>query len=108
MPTRQRDLTGVRSGRLLVLGPTPNRKYYWRCQCDCGRMTDVIATRLAGPNRKTLSCRCLRVEIHVARLFKHGEAAKHTTKEYTTWMRMKARCTCPTKADYENYGGRGI
>ncbi|MDB5607739.1 MAG: hypothetical protein JWP25_4639 [Bradyrhizobium sp.] len=31
-----------------------------------------------------------------------------TTPEYKNWCGMRARCLCPTNADYANYGGRGI
>lgn len=30
------------------------------------------------------------------------------TPEYEAWRSMKVRCSCPRKANYDRYGGRGI
>jgi hypothetical protein len=39
----------------------------------------------------------------------HGQARRgNRTREYETWLRMRARCTNPKSKDYKNYGGRGI
>lgn len=40
-----KDLTGEVFGRLTVLGMTPerrNRQVVWKCQCECGNITDVV------------------------------------------------------------------
>jgi len=41
----------------------------------------------------------------------HGQAGRHSvneTREYRTWVNMKARCYNPRMNAYEHYGGRGI
>ena len=40
---RVKDLTGMRFGRLVVLGidDKGTRKTYWICQCDCGNVKSV-------------------------------------------------------------------
>lgn len=52
-------LQGRRFGRLTVLSFDGNRggKYYWRCQCDCGREAVVAQTNLL--RGRTKSCGCL-------------------------------------------------
>lgn len=62
------DLTGLRFGRLTVVGQVErpahvtgkNRAAWWRCVCDCGRSHVVTATSMkCGATR---SCGCLRME----------------------------------------------
>jgi hypothetical protein len=58
------DWTGTRFGRLLAIkrkrrNSGANGTYY-RCLCDCGQKTWVLACNLVG--RVTRSCGCLRVE----------------------------------------------
>ncbi len=66
---RTKDLLGQRFGRLVVLkrigqvGQT--RACHWRCQCDCGATPIVSGANLRRGN--SLSCGCLRNEIHAAR-----------------------------------------
>ena len=57
-----KDLTGKRFGRLFVVGTAPrkNNRTAWRCRCDCGNYTDVLASNLTTGNTK--SCRCLEEE----------------------------------------------
>lgn len=35
----------------------------------------------------------------------HG---KYGTRLYRVWANIKARCNCPSRPEYKNYGGRGI
>lgn len=59
----QRDLTGLRFGRLEAIEQVGTDKYQnimWRCKCDCGQETVVIATQLR--QGKTQSCGCLQRE----------------------------------------------
>lgn len=64
-PSSESDLTGMRFGRLTVLGldepyvsPRGTRERRWKCACDCGNVTTVRAGALASGN--TRSCGCLR------------------------------------------------
>lgn len=58
--TNAPDLRGQRFGRLTVLKRkgTINRCSVWRCQCDCGKKTDVRGKDLKSGN--TISCGCVR------------------------------------------------
>ena len=112
-------LTGQRFGRLLVLGPAPDRVYpsgnrhkQWQCQCDCGTMHITTAGCLrSGQSR---SCGCLHHDIARHRLsvqsFRHGHSKNNAkrSREYRSWEMMKQRCLNPKNANYPNYGGRGI
>lgn len=57
--TKKLDLTGQRFGHLTVLSLAENigSRVAWRCRCDCGRETVVLAYRLRGG--KTKSCGCV-------------------------------------------------
>lgn len=53
------DMTGFRTGRLVVVGRAENTKDHkaqWFCKCDCGRKTVVSRRNLLGA---TTSCGCL-------------------------------------------------
>lgn len=97
----QKDLTGQRFGKLVVLehsGRDPKRGHMWKCRCDCGNEAIVLTKSLTSGNRK--SCGCLR------RIPKtHG---KRYTKIYHIWLSMKDRCNNERCSDYRFYGGRGI
>ena len=61
------DLTGQRFGRLTVLGREGTYRKSdgstiatWRCRCDCGKETIVLASNLKGGFSK--SCGCSRSE----------------------------------------------
>lgn len=57
----QKDLTGMRSGRLVALEPTEQRnkdqKVIWKCQCDCGNIVYVASSQISCQQVK--SCGCL-------------------------------------------------
>jgi hypothetical protein len=58
------DLTGVRFGRLYVIGLAPEKRYNkpaWLCRCDCGRVKVVPGNALRMG--KTRSCGCLHQEV---------------------------------------------
>lgn len=102
------ELTGQKFGKLFVLGRADSIKrerVFWNCQCDCGNITAVMAKSLRAG--KTKSCGCLVSETVIKRSTKHGQAHEQTS-EYTTWKRMKYRCTNEKSSDYERYGGKGI
>ena len=104
---RLNDLSGKRFGRLVVLGRmaqnNANNKVIWLCQCDCGRQTVVIGSRLY--TGKTKSCGCLIREKTIERSTRHGFCH---TRLYGIWSNMKSRCENPENQDWEDYGGRGI
>lgn len=57
---RIRNLVGQKFGRLVVLEAVPKsesgRCFHWRCQCDCGKITEVRRGSLV--NGSTKSCGC--------------------------------------------------
>lgn len=55
-----KDISGMTFGYLIALEPTDKRDrkdIVWRCQCKCGNIVELPATRLLVGN--TLSCGCL-------------------------------------------------
>ena len=61
------DLSGQKFGKLTVLyrvadhiSKNGNRRVVWRCKCECGNETDVMALNLT--RNHTLSCGCSRVD----------------------------------------------
>lgn len=116
------DLVGQRFGRLLVLHRTPPAKgvakVHWVCQCDCGTVRIIDGTSLR--RGFSTSCGCFQREDMSRRKTVHGKrrlmpdavpgSDVRTPKNptYATWMSMRARCTNPNAAGYQNYGGRGI
>jgi hypothetical protein len=102
------DLVGQRYGRLVVLERAPNlapKKTRWRCRCECGNETIVLAYHLRGD--KIRSCGCLSREITGARSKQHGESHP-LTPEYRCWKAMHERCYNPHNKRFADYGGRGI
>lgn len=58
----QKDLTGMRFGKLVCIEPTeqrgPSGGVVWRCRCDCGQECLAVSTQLTQCYKK--SCGCLR------------------------------------------------
>lgn len=78
-----------------------------RCQCTCGRETDVRIYDLLKGN--ILSCGCLRAERCRERSLVHGQAARDNKHPlYATWQNMRNRCENPNVKQWKDYGGRGI
>ena len=58
-----KDITGCRSGRLVAIEPTEEKRNgatLWRCRCDCGKEILLEAYQITG--EKVKSCGCLRSE----------------------------------------------
>lgn len=109
--SRRLDLTGHRSGRLVVVELAGHDKYgksLWLCQCDCGSSLRAVC----GNNLRrgtTTSCGCRRHESLAQIVLRHGESIKtRKTKEYRAWIGIKNRCTNPKYCGWKRYGGRGI
>jgi len=95
------DITGQRFERLVAIEYIKDKK--WRCLCDCGAVTFVVAHQLRSG--RSGSCGCLRAESMRQTKRKHGMS---NTPEWRTYYRMIDRCTNPRSARYLRYGGRGI
>lgn len=56
---RKKDITGKRSGQLVVLEPAGKHKnggILWRCRCDCGREVLAEAYKITGGLVKSCGC----------------------------------------------------
>jgi hypothetical protein len=81
------------------------RKYYYICQCECGKETLVEENKLKCGH--TRSCGCLLEEAKKTNKshYKHGMT---TSRLYRIHAGMLYRCKNTTDAKYYRYGGRGI
>lgn len=110
----RQDLTGKQFSRLTVVSfiryDNKCKSTLWLCQCSCGKRTKTHANHLVSKHTK--SCGCLQREAVKKQMTSHGETIGETTwkrsKEYQTWVSMRARCFTPMSIYYKNYGGRGI
>ena len=95
------DLAGQRFGRLMVLEECgrKNGGVVWRCQCDCGNITEVRSNHLR--KGAVVSCGCYNREV----ISVHDQTH---TRLYRIWRCMRERCNNPASQEAERYGGRGI
>lgn len=93
------DLTGEKHNMLTVLERIGSNKYgepLWSCRCDCGNMSNIVASHIRSGHTK--SCGCLGTKTH----------GMTKTRIYTVWRSMVKRCHNPQHKSYHRYGGRGI
>lgn len=128
------NLKGQKFGRLTVTEKIGTRKkpcgktiMIWRCQCDCGNITEANTSALRSGEKR--SCGCLRKErkikgrkrtndnqIRNIKNYDTGEylqtiCSEHgfsRTRLYNIWQAMKTRCYNKNHKFYKDYGGRGI
>jgi len=104
-PTRSNaiDLTGLRTGKLVVTEFAERRKNhgYWECLCDCGTACIVRGSHLKSGQVSHCGCQ--------GRNRTHGHASHgHKTPTYNSWLAMIKRCENAAHKAFHNYGGRGI
>ncbi|NGX37611.1 MAG: hypothetical protein K1000chlam2_00768 [Chlamydiae bacterium] len=106
----QKDLTGMRVGRLLVIERLIERdkdgrtRIMWSCLCECGRTQKIRQTSLL--NLKTLSCGCLRLEKTSQANQKNKYAPTHGySKEpfYRLWSNLKIDATSSNQSIDPNW-----
>lgn len=69
-------------------------------KCVCGTVRSVDASSIISGQSTGCGCR---------RNKSLSESTPgHRSAEYQAWIAMRARCLNPSKAEYPNYGGRGI
>jgi hypothetical protein len=93
------DLTGRRFGILVAVkvnGKTKSGNSKWLCQCDCGKKTVVVGSKLKIGHTK--SCGCL----------KTSQNGLSQTRVYRIWKGMIARCENYLNDNYYWYGFKGI
>ena len=58
-PAPTMDLTNMRFGKLVAKEKSGKRDHYgvyWNCQCDCGKITEVVASVLLAGRKKSCGC----------------------------------------------------
>lgn len=102
------DIRGQRFGRLVAVEYYPAKKKggngKWKCVCDCGMTTMVLAGDLV--HGRTKSCGCLHRESTIERNTTHGYS--HKERLYSIWYAMKQRCYYNGSAHRQNYSMKGI
>ena len=104
------DLIGKQFGRLTVIERVEDHLYkngrrdiVYKCRCQCGNETNVLAVHLRSGH--TQSCGCYRIETSTKTMTTHGDTGD---RKLVIWKNMKARCENPKRPDYPLYGGRGV
>lgn len=99
------DITNKRYSRWRVISRSAsiNKRIFWRCVCDCGKIKDVSGGSLKSG--KSHSCGCYNIESAIERATIHG-MTKHPL--FKIWQGAKSRCYNKNVKAYPNYGGRGI
>jgi hypothetical protein len=99
------DLTGMRFGRLTVIGKTRSSsgRVAWNCKCDCGNETTPLTTSLLKGHSQ--SCGCLHSDMLGDMFRKHGQ---YRTRLYRIWSNMIQRCNNPKNDNYHLYGAKGV
>jgi hypothetical protein len=99
------DITGLRSGHLLVLARDgyQGRAVMWRTQCSCGTIGRVRGSLLVAG--KVTRCRRCANEATGKANKTHGMT---NTFEFSVWTAMRKRCYYKKHVAYHRYGGRGI
>jgi hypothetical protein len=92
--SKEKDETGKRYGKLLVMerDSLDNRK--WVCRCDCGKRTSVYGTSLREGS--TRSCGCLTRKIHIptGTRFSHLVVIKESKNKYKKEIQWICKCDC--------------
>jgi len=101
------DLIGKRFGKLVVQSFAYSKNgAYWNCACDCGGSKVQNTSKLNSGG--TVSCGC---SLRTSRDRFKNERFKHGMTDnplFAVWSDMIRRCYGKKRADYKNYGGRGI
>lgn len=95
----KKDITGLRSGKLVALEPTDekrNRTTLWRCRCDCGKEILLEPYQITG--EKVKSCGCLRSEKKIRDLtgqrFGRLTALERLEEKSNRSYMWRCRCDC--------------
>lgn len=100
---RAKDLTGKRFGRLVAIKKLNSP--FWLCKCDCGKERIVASNHLG---RTTNSCGCIKRELGIKQLEKHGLTTGGKPRIFGVWCGMRQRCYDKNTKAYSAYGARGI
>lgn len=106
------DRVGQRFGALTVIAhshsvfrsPRHGSYQFWRCKCDCGGETVVLASNLTKGNTTSCGCRGSRATLS-ERATTHG---KSQLAVYKVWQGMLDRCRYPSHISWPYYGALGV
>ena len=90
----RKDLTGMRFGKLTVLGPARDGtgRVAWRCRCDCGNETVALGSNLLSG--RTGSCGCGRARLDLAGMRFGKLTALEPAANVGQSTAWKCRCDC--------------
>lgn len=99
------DLTGRIFNHLTAIGfhGRANGRTKWWVRCECGTVKPVASGNLVSGSIK--SCGCKKPIYNSAAHKTHGMTH---SREFTSWVSMKMRCSNPNDPFYHRYGGRGV
>ena len=86
------DLTDQVFGRLTAIekvGVTANRKTIWRCECECGNITEATVDNLR--NGTTKSCGCWREDVGKALQSYNQKTIEENSGVFTPVLKSKTR-----------------
>ena len=93
------DITGMRSGRLVAVRPTEQRRRssrLWLCKCDCGQ--EILAEPYKIRNKVIASCGCLRTEKKIKDItgqrFGRLVALERLNKKRGSSFMWRCQCDC--------------
>ena len=94
-----KDITGLRSGRLVAIEPTEEKRNgatLWRCRCDCGKEILLEPYQITG--EKVRSCGCQRSEKRIKDLtgqrFGKLTALERLDEKANRSYLWRCRCDC--------------
>ena len=104
MPRSKEEAIGTQFCRLTLIDQFQmNGATFGSFRCVCGTVKTLkLPVVRAG---RITSCGCLKRAIAGAKNKTHGLSR---SKEYRSWFEMLERCRNPEKAQFDDYGGRGI
>ncbi len=81
-----------------------SNKGFWKCQCECGSIRNIISHGLSkGYTKQCRKCN----QKNIGKMTRtHGMSRK--IPEYGAWCNIKDRCCNPNCKNWKDYGGRGI
>ena len=104
---------GVPDSRLTIIkkvgqhiSPNGTKEPLCLCECNCSEHNKLTLRGSQIRSGITKSCGCLKKEVFVDMVTKHGFGDKENI--YKHWLNMRNRCNNPNYKYYDAYGGRGI
>ena len=95
--TKNKDLTGQRFGKLVVLeraGKNKSRATVWKCQCDCGNVCEKSIGELNSGFAKSCGCSWRQPAVHEGERFGKLTAVRPTEKRSAKSVVWECRCDC--------------